>query len=77
MKETVWLLLFMPINTNIYIVTAIREFVPKDYMLTIPPYKSAISLYSTLYSDGPIENPDWKDAEKKIKMNIKSIRPEY
>ena len=24
-----------------------------------------------------MENPDWKAAEKKIKMNIKNIRPEH
>ena len=35
-------------------------------------------LYSGLYSDeGPVKNPDWKEAEKIIKMNIKNIRPDY
>ncbi len=35
-------------------------------------------LYSILYSkEGPIKNPGWKEAEKKIKSNIKNIRPDY
>jgi hypothetical protein len=31
-----------------------------------------------LYSDeGPIKQPDWKEAEKRIKQELKQIRPEY
>jgi thioredoxin-related protein len=35
-------------------------------------------LMPILYSDeGPIKQPDWKEAEKRIKQELKQIRPEY